>query len=178
MIDPKTTRRWGHYVIFVALAAVTMFWRLLPINPAASGVPGPDIMLAFTFAWLMRRPDYIPALLIVIVFFVEDLAYWQPIGLWPLIVLMGTEFVRSRVHPERHMPIVVEIVLFGTVTFVMMLANRLVLGLTMTPQPDLWPEVLYWLVTLASYPFAVAISWFAFGLRRITPRETARGQPL
>lgn len=176
MVDPKNARRIGHYAIFAALAAVTMFLSLLPVNPTTGGIPGPDMMVAFTFAWLMRRPDYVPALLIVAVFVVEDLMFWRPVGLWPLIVLGGTEFVRSRVRPGRHMPLLAEAALVAFVTLAMVLANRLILGLVMVEQPPLTPELLRWLVTLIAYPFVVALSELAFGLRRPTPGETASGR--
>ena len=65
MVDPRSARRLGHYAIFAAIAALTTFLRLLPVNQAPGRIPGPDLMVAFTFVWLMRRPDYVPALLIV-----------------------------------------------------------------------------------------------------------------
>ena len=67
MVDPLTTRRLAHRALYVALAAVILFLRLLPVNPMAHGIPGPDLMLAFTLAWVLRRPDFVPALLIVAV---------------------------------------------------------------------------------------------------------------
>ncbi len=173
MVDPRSARRLGHYAIFAAIAALTTFLRLLPVNPAPGRIPGPDLMVAFTFVWLMRRPDYVPALLIVAVFLFEDLIYWRPVGLWTLAMLGGTEFLRARVRPGRHMPLPVEIALVGAVTLTMLLGNRLILGLVMIEQPGLGPEMLRWLMTLVAYPFVVALSELAFGLRRPAPGESA-----
>lgn len=178
MVDPKTTRRLYHYAIFVAIELVTMFLRLLPVSPTEHGIPGPDLMIACVFAWLMRRPDYVPALLIAAVFFIEDLMYWRPIGLWPLIVLGGTEFLRSRVRPERHLSFALEIAFVGFVTLAMLLLNRLILGLALVEQPALGPELLRWLITLAAYPFMVALSSLAFGVRRPIPGGSLPGRKL
>ena len=81
MIDPANRDVWLHRVLFVALALVFLFFRLLPMGttPAEScapdagwcramdwlaHMPGPDLLLCIIFAWTMRRPDYLPTLLI------------------------------------------------------------------------------------------------------------------
>lgn len=171
MVDPITTRRWAHRALFLGLAALVLFLRLLPVNPTSHGIPGPDMMVAFTLAWVLRRPEYVPALLIVLVFLVEDLMFWRPIGLWPLIVLAGTEFLRAREEASRDLPFAIEMALVGSVMAAMLLLNRLVLGLLMVPQPPLGLELLRMLATLAAYPFVVALSLLAFGLRRAAPGE-------
>lgn len=169
MVDPVSTRRLAHMALFAVVAAATMFLRLLPISPVTHGVPGPDLMLAFTFAWLLRRPDYVPAPLIVAVFLLEDMMYWRPIGLWPLIVLGGTEFLRSRVRPNRSLSFPAEMLIVAGTMLVMLLVNRLVLALFMVDQPVLGLELLRYLMTLVAYPFVVALSALAFGLRRPVP---------
>ncbi|MDF2141297.1 rod shape-determining protein MreD [Paenirhodobacter sp. CAU 1674] len=171
MIDPLTTRRIAHRALFVALAAVILFLRLLPVNPMSHGVPGPDLTLAMTLAWVLRRPDYVPALLIVAVFFLEDLMFWRAPGLWTLIVLAATEFLRAREVSLRDMPFVLELALMGGLMVAMVLANRMVLALVMVDQPPLGLELLRLLMTLAAYPFVVALSKLAFGLRRAAPGE-------
>ncbi len=171
MVDPLTTRRWAHRALFLALAAVIVFLRLLPINATSHGIPGPDLMIAFTLAWVLRRPDYVPALLIVMIFLIEDLIYWRPVGLWALIVLAGTEVLRAREEASRDMPFALEMALVGGLLAAMVLLNRLVLGLAMVGQPPLGLELLRLVMTLLAYPFVVALSMLGFGLRRAAPGE-------
>ncbi|MFT3690776.1 rod shape-determining protein MreD [Paenirhodobacter sp.] len=171
MVDPLSSRRIAHMALFALIAAGTMFLRLLPISPVTHGVPGPDLMLAFAVAWLLRRPDYVPTVLIIAVFVLEDLIYWRPIGLWPLIVLGGTEFLRSRVRPNRSLSFPAELAIVAGVMLVMLLVNRLVLALFMVDQPVLGLELLRYLMTLVAYPFVVALSALAFGLRRPAPGD-------
>jgi len=179
MVDPVTSRRIAHAGLYLGLVLIVLFLRMLPINPVSDGIPGPDLTLALTLAWVLRRPDYLPAPLIVAVFLLEDLIYWRPIGLWTLIALAGTEFLRAREEGSRDLPFVLEAVLVGGVMFGMLLANRFVLGLVMVEQPPLGREVLRMFVTFFAYPFVVALSLLAFGLRRAAPGEVDDfGRPL
>lgn len=171
MVDPLSTQRLLHRALFVAICAVILFLRLLPVNATAHGIPGPDLTLAFTLAWLLRRPDFVPAFLIAGVYFFEDLVLWRPPGLWTLVVLAGTEFLRHREESSRDLPFVLEMGLVAGVSTAMLLANRLVLGLVMVAQPALGLELLRLLMTLVAYPFVVALSKLAFGLRRAAPGE-------
>lgn len=171
MVDPITTRRLTFQAIFLAIAAATLFLRLLPITPVTHGIPGPDIMQAFVFAWLLRRPDYVPAVLIVAVTLLEDLLYWRPIGLWPLMMLAGTEFLRARTRATRNLSFLAELVMVAGVMLAMLIANRLVLAFTLVDQPPVGLDLLRYLMTLLAYPCVVLLSRLAFGLRRPVPGE-------
>lgn len=166
MVDPLTTRRIAHRALYLGLALVVMFLRLLPVTPMSHGIPGPDLVLALTLAWVLRRPDYVPAWLIVGVFLLEDVMYWQPIGLWTLVVLVGTEFLRAREEATRDLNFLFEMALVAGVMAAMLVVNRTVLGLAVVDQPPLGLELLRLLMTLAAYPFVVALSALGFGLRR------------
>lgn len=171
MVDPLTTRRLVHRALFLAIAAVILFLRLLPLSPGTGGLPGPDIFLALTLAWVLRRPDYVPAALIVAVILLEDLMFMRPPGLWSLMVLLGTEFLRRREQALRDLPFMLEWLVIGGVLAAMFLGNRAVLALVMVPQPGLGQDLLRLLATLAAYPVVVAASRLAFGLRRAAPGE-------
>lgn len=179
MVDPLTTRRIAHRVLFVALCSAILFVRLLPVNPTPYGIPGPDLTLALTLAWVLRRPDYVPAILIVIVFIFEDMMLWRPIGLWPMIVLLATEYLRRREASLRGMPFPLEVILVGGVMLAMLIAKRLILQITLVDQPVLGQELLRMFVTLAAYPLVAGFSLLAFGLRRAATGEVdAFGQRL
>ena len=48
---------WAHRGLYAALALLMMFVRLLQLGSVAGGWPGPDVLLALTLAWALRRPD-------------------------------------------------------------------------------------------------------------------------
>ncbi|KEP70206.1 rod shape-determining protein MreD [Thioclava sp. BHET1] len=171
MIDPLTRRRLSYRTLYVCIALVLIFIRLMPINHVPGGLPGPDLTLALTLAWVLRRPEYVPALLIVAVFLLEDMLFWRPIGLWAVIVLGATEFTRAREQALRDLPFALEWALVAVLLVAMMLVKRLVLLVVLVEQPALGLELFQMLMTLAAYPVVVLVSRVAFGLRRAAPGE-------
>lgn len=171
MVDPLSRQILLHRALFLGVALVVLFLRLMPLSSGASGWPGPDITLAVMLAWILRRPDYVPAALIVAVVLVEDLMFQRPPGLWALIVLGGSEFLRAREASLRDLSFALEWLTVGVLLLAMVLANRMVLALLMVPQPALGLSLLHYLATIAAYPLVVIASYIAFGLRRAAPGE-------
>ncbi|KEO60346.1 hypothetical protein [Thioclava indica] len=171
MIDPLTSRRIRYRALYVAIALVLILVRMLPVDHTPGGLPGPDLTLAITLAWLLRRPEYVPALLIVAVFLLEDMLFWRPIGLWALIVLGATEFLRAREQSLRDLPFALEWALVAAILVAMMVVKRVVLIVVLLDQPSLGLELFQMLMTLAAYPVVVLVSRVGFGLRRAAPGE-------
>lgn len=179
MIDPLTMRRLRYRALFLCIAGFVLFLRLLPVSPGSSGWPGPDLMLAVVFAWVLRRPDYVPAVLIALVVFVEDLIFMRPPGLWAVIVLAGSEFLRAREWRLRGLPFVVEWLFVALTAVAMLLAARLAMTVFMLPQVPLGLSLMQLISTLLVYPLIVAASRILVGLRRPDSAEVvAMGQRL
>lgn len=172
MVDPVTASRLAYRTLFVALAALVLFLRILPLSAMPARWPGPDLILCLTFVWLTRRADYLPAWIIVAVFLVDDLMSMRPPGLWTLLALGATEFVRSREVFLRDLPFALEWAIFAAAAMVMTVANRLVLSLFMVPQGGFDMAILEVLSTLAAYPFVAAGVVWVFGLRRAVAGQT------
>lgn len=168
MVDPATAARVSHRLLFAFLAALILFFRMLPLTAEPPRWPGPDLILCLTFAWILRRPDYLPAYLIVIVFAVDDLLSMRPPGLWTLTALLVTEFLRSREVLLRDLPFALEWATVAAAVMVMTVANRLVLSLLMVPQSGFDQNILQVLSTLAAYPIVVFANVWLLGLQRRT----------
>lgn len=168
MVDPASASRISHRLLFVAIAALILFLRLLPLTAEPVRWPGPDLILCLTFAWILRRTDYLPAYLIVIVFFVDDLLSMRPPGLWTLLALFATEFLRSREMLLRDLPVALEWAVVAASVMVMTVANRLVLSVLMVPQGGFDLTILQVLSTLAAYPVVVFANVWLLGLQRRT----------
>jgi rod shape-determining protein MreD len=166
MIDPIRASRFGHRLLYLGLIAILLFLRILPLTALPPGIPGPDLALGLTMAWVLRRPDYVPVVLIAAVVLLEDLLFMRPPGLWALIVVLGTEFLRRREVMTRDLPFVLEWVLIGAVLFAMIFANRLVLQVFLVPQTPLWLVLIQGLTTLAAYPAVVFLTRHVLGLHR------------
>ena len=172
MVDPATARRARHCLLFLGLAAAILFVRLLPLSTVPARFPAPDLILCLALVWVMRRPDHVPALVIALVFLVDDILAMRPPGLWALIVLLGTEFLRAREATLRDLPFAVEWSMASAVILAMMLANWFVLTVFMVPQIGLGPTVLHALVTGLAFPLVLAATLAALRLR-----GPARGEP-
>jgi rod shape-determining protein MreD len=171
MVDPVSSARIGYRLGFVLLTGLILFVRSLPLSAAPAAIPGPDLIFCLAAAWVLRRPDYAPVLLVVGIFLVEDLLTMRPPGLWTLIALVGTEFLRSRAVFARDLPFVVEWAMVGVVLGAMTVANRVVLAVLMVPQAGLGPVLLQVVISLLAYPAVVAVSHWAIGLRKAAPGQ-------
>jgi len=190
MVDPRTARRFGYRSLFLALAALILFLRLLPLSsgpaywPLPQGVvgrmpgwlypdqwPGADTLLCLTVVWVLRRPDFIPAAMVAGVFLLDDLMAMRPPGLWALIALLGTEFLRARETATRDLPFLGEWIMAGLVIAAMTFGYRAVNTLFMIPQVSLGPAILQMLATIAIYPVLALAMQFGFWLRRAATGE-------
>jgi rod shape-determining protein MreD len=171
MVDPVSSARIGYRTLFLVVAVALLFARMLPLSAIPAEWPGPDLLLCVTIAWVLRRPDYVPALSLVLVFLLDDLFAMRPPGLWTLIVLVASEFLRSREVMTRDLPFALEWAMVGIVIASMLIANRLILALFMVPQITLAPVLMHILSTLIAYPVVVAISHALLGLKKVAPGE-------
>ncbi len=174
MADTITFRLWTGRAIYVALAISYIFVRLLPLDTTPSGLPGPDLLICITFAWVLRRPDHVPPLLIAAIFLLCDLIFMRPPGLWTLMILAATEFLRAREGLMRELPFLMEWVMVSAVLLAATLGQTILLAIFMVPDVTLGIALLHILVTLLAYPIVVATLWLALGLRRAAPGEVDR----
>lgn len=176
MIDPSTRRQWAGSIGFALAALVVILSGLLPLRPGWIGWPGPDLLLPLTFAWVLRRPEQVPVLLIAAVFMVDELVTMRPFGLWAALAVIATEAARRREHRWREQSFLLEWLRVATLMLAMMLADRIVQAVVLVP-PDLAPRpplgqlLLRLLATVAAYPAVVAVARVVFGLRRAGPGE-------
>jgi rod shape-determining protein MreD len=157
---------WGYRALFVALAILLLFVRLLPLGRNAGAFPGPDLLLCLSLAWVMRRPDFLPVGLIVAVSLTEDLILMRPPGLWTALLVLATEFLRARNALTRELNFVVEWLLASGLMIAMLLAYRLVFAVTLVPQPAFGFAVVQVLWSILAYPVVVGLSRLAFDLRK------------
>lgn len=171
MVDPFAAARLGHRSLFFALSALIIFMRILPLSTTPGDWPGPDLLLCLTVVWVLRRPDYIPALAVAAVFFIDDLITLRPPGLWALIVLLGTEYLRTREVSTRDLPFLLEWIFASAVIAVMIFTNRFVYAILLIPQSGSAPVLVQYLATILAYPILALVMQLSFGLRRAAPGE-------
>ena len=94
-MDRPASYNWAMRGLYVALAFVVLFMHLLPLDAQPDRWPFPDVLVALTFAWVLRRPDYVPTLLVAFVMLMADLLLQRPPGLLAALVVFGTAYLRS-----------------------------------------------------------------------------------
>ena len=170
---------WAYRLIFVGIALTLLFLRLLPFGGNEGSWPGPDVLLSLTLVWVVRRPDYLPVALIAGVFLMEDILLMRPPGLWTAMVILATEFLRSRVALTRELLFPVEWALVAALMMGVLLGYRLVMAMAMVPQPAFGYALIQIIGSILCYPVLVAVSSLALGVRKPATGETdALGRPL
>ena len=166
MIEALRSTLWFYRVMFVVIALILLFLRLLPMASPAGSWPGPDLLVCLTLVWVMRRPDYLPVGLIAFVFLVEDMILLRPPGLWTAIMLLATEFLRSRAALTRELNFVVEWLLVAGLMVTMLLAYRLMFTISLLPQPGFGFALVQTIWSILCYPLVVMASTLALDLRK------------
>jgi rod shape-determining protein MreD len=157
---------WFYRTIYVGVAGVLLFWRLLPTGGMADTWPGPDLLLCLTLVWVIRRPDHLPAGFLAVVFLAEDLILYRPPGLWTAIVLVATEFLRSRSALTRELNFVFEWFLVALVMVAMAMAYRMAFAVALLPQPALGFALIQVVWSVLFYPLVVAATAVTLDLKK------------
>ncbi len=165
------SRLWTYRLLFIVLCLIVISIKLLPLNVGESGIPGPDILLALTLAWLLRQPAVVPIGTIVFIFLLADFLFQRPPGLWTLLVIITSESLRTRHQTMTEFPFLLEWSAFAGAVFAMLILNRMVLWVLMVDQTSLGLTLTHGIVTVMVYPLVVVVSKFLFGLRKLSPTE-------
>jgi rod shape-determining protein MreD len=171
MGDPITRQLWIGRGKYLLIACAIIFVRLLPLNLGPGRPPMPDLVLAVTMAWVLRRPEQVTPVMIAGVFLICDMLFLRPPGLWTLIVLIATEVLRAREGLARDLPFPLEWALVAIILLSATLAESLVLTILVVPISAIGVALLHILLTLLAYPAVVAALRFGLGLRRAAPGE-------
>ncbi len=171
MAELRTSRLWLARGGFLLIALGLIYIQLLPMNTTPSAWAPPDLLLAVTLAWVVRRPDYLPVLLIAAVFLLADFLFQRPPGLWAALIVILTEVLRAQAKSLRtaSFPMEWATVAFGIVA--LMLAYRVTNAAVLLPQAPLALTLIQMVLTILIYPVIVLLSHLLFGIRRPAPGE-------
>lgn len=156
----------GFFALWLLIAALSILARILPLSIPANSWPGPDLLIAVTLAWILRRPNQVPAPAIAMVFLLEDLFLMRPPGLGAIIVLIGTEVMRRRQSVVREMNLLLEWAMASGSLVAMFIAYRFSLLIVMLPRDPLDLSLIKLAFTILVYPLVVFALQFALGVRK------------
>lgn len=172
MAERTDSKTWVNRAAFATLAFVIIVVQLVPLDLRPATWAGPNILLATTLVWVVRKPIYLPVAVIAIVFLMADFLFMRPPGLWAALVVILTETIRRQNSDFRNMPLLAEwgSVAAGIVAITVL--NRLILAIVMAPQAPLGLTLIEMILTIAIYPVVVVFAYFLFGITRTAPGET------
>lgn len=171
MSEALTTRRWGMRLAYLVLALAIIFFQLLPLETMPRRWTGPDLLILITFAWAVRRPDYLPAFLVAAVFLLGDLLFQRPPGLLAALSLLAVEALKRRSRALRDQTFPVEWLTVSVMMILVMLGNRMVLAVLLIPQSPMGLTLIQLIMTIIAYPLVAALSHSIFGVRRIAAND-------
>ncbi|KIN75076.1 MreD protein [Sulfitobacter noctilucae] len=171
MNDLSLTRLWLMRGAFLLLTLVILFFHLLPLDTTPSRWAGPDILLCFALAWSLRRPEYVPPLVLALAFLCTDLLLQRPPGLWAMLALIGCENLKSRGRSLRDSNFAAEWIAAGLIIIGISIGYRIILALVLVDLPSLTLSLSELGTTLLIYPAVVAVTHFLMGVRKAAPGD-------
>ena len=162
---------WGYRVLFVVVSLVVITFKLLPLNLVGGNLPGPDLLVALAFAWIVRQPAVVPLGVLLAVFLFADFMFQRPPGLWALLVILACESLRRRRLTMTEFPFLVEWGAASVAIIGMVLLNRIALWILLADNDPLGITLAHGILTAAIYPVVVGVSKYIFRLRKVGPAE-------
>ena len=156
---------------YLAVGILLIVSSLLPLNLAAGSWPGPDLLYCITMVYMIRRPEFLPVWSVLIVFFLREILTTAPLGLWTMLMVIGTEIVRSNIQAFREYIFGLEWLWVTAIYGGALLIQNIVLSLALSHQPAGLDQFYQFLFTVAAYPIIVAVMRFGFNIQRPPPGE-------
>ena len=172
MSERKTQKLWTMRMVYLSLVVWVIFFNLLPLETTPRVWAGPDVLMALTFAWVVRRPEYVPPLSVALVFLLTDLLFQKPPGLQAALMLIACEMLHKRSHGMREIFFPLEWLHTSVAVIGVTLGTRLVLAVLMVPQAPLALSLIQLVMTIIAYPLLALVSHAIFGVRRPRVNET------
>ncbi|MGD9864712.1 MAG: rod shape-determining protein MreD [Pseudodonghicola sp.] len=171
MADFTASRLWLMRAAFLGLALLIFFFHLIPLDTVPRRWAPPDLLVAFAFAWSLRRPDYAPALSIAAVMLMADLLFQRPPGLMALLVVLGSEYLKNRASALREASFAGEWLAVCLTLLSVTVLNRLVLAILAVQQAQLSLSLFQMVMTMLAYPLVVLVTQSLMGVRKLAPSD-------
>ena len=171
MSDLATSRLWMKRAAFALLVLTILFFHLLPLQTAAGGLIWPDFILTFALAWSVRRPQYVPAVLLAGTFLLADLLLQRPPGLWAVLALIACERVKLQSRSLRDASLTTELATVTAWIVGIGLTYRIILAILLVEMPPIGPSLIQIAATVVSYPLVMGITHAFLGVRKAAPND-------
>lgn len=162
-ITPKT---WLFRALYLLLGLLAVAYPLLPLQFTPERWPAPELLFAITMAWVVRQPDSAPFLLIAGLALLADAVLMRPMGLWALLLMIGSETVRFSYRSIQERGLIMEISMVGTLLVAMVVVQSILLWVSFSQSLEAVQLAQFVMLTLLCYPVIVAILHYIFRVRK------------
>ncbi|WP_299143328.1 rod shape-determining protein MreD [uncultured Tateyamaria sp.] len=171
MNELSPLRLWMMRGSFTALILGILFFHLLPLQTSTGGLIWPDLVLGFALAWSVRRPEFVPAVLLAAVFLLADLLLQRPPGLWALLALIACEQLKAQSRSLRDASLATELASVGAWIIGIGIAYHMVLALLLVDRPAFGLVVIQMIATALAYPLVIAVTHAVMGVRKAAAND-------
>ena len=174
-MTPRRLAPWAERAALPLLGLIAIYAALLPFSPG-SGAPVPDILYCLVIAWVIRRPESAPLVIVLGLGLLADILLTRPLGLGALGLVLASEVMRRRASLFRGGPFIVEWIAAMLLFAATLAAVTLVLRVSFADAPGLGPLGWHLFATAAIYPFVALLLVLCLGFA--APRPTPAGTRL
>lgn len=171
MNELSVSRRWVMGLYFTVLSFGIIFLHLLPLDTLPARWVMPDLLMGFAFAWTVRRPEYVPVLLLSVVFLMADLLLQRPPGLWAFLMLVACESLKAQIGSLRVTGFPVEWLTVAGMILGVTLAYRLILSILLVEMPGFGLALMQMGFTILIYPVIAGVTHAFMGVRKSNPGD-------
>jgi rod shape-determining protein MreD len=140
---------------YLLIVMLEVLFQTLPIHSSPYQFATPDIPLVITLVWVMRRPDVMDPILITIAFLFADMILQRPPGLWALVALCATMFLRVRALYFKEIIFFYEWLMIAIIIIISFTVHHFLLILTFLPIQNLELLAMRAFITIVLYPIFI-----------------------
>ena len=150
-----------HQILYFCIGLLIIFFQILPLQTTPQSWSGPNVLLVFFAALVIKRPEFTSSLLIAVVFLIEDFFLMRPPGLMSSLTVLGLYILKRKFQNQEDTSLVF---VWGNVAIcltLILLICYFVLKLLFIPSAGLRLTIMEITVTLAIYPiFSILVGSF------------------
>ncbi len=172
MINFQNIQSWAYYIKYLMICFIILSLQLLPMKIVHQEVLWPNLIYLITVAWLIRKPSYLPVILILFVHIISDILLLMPLGLWSALSLIGYEFLRWRSLSQGRLKLGQELLL---VNIVLILLTFIQIGIEFIfkiESPPIGMILLQLTFSLLIYPIVIFVLHSILRVRHFERSET------
>ena len=146
--------RYKRTIIFF----IGIFFIILPISPISNQpviIEKPDFLLCLMFGWIILDPKNASLSILILLSFFADILWYRPLGLWPLLILLGTlsiKFLITKISVESFFLKMIYFISFLLTIDTFIFITSLI-GLTEKLDFDIW--INRFVFSIVSFPLIV-----------------------